>query len=109
MDINRLYEIEEWLSKKVEAICSTNETLVNLFLMLSNIEVKNVAPPLLVMASIIPPVIAIPSALQPLRIRPGAPNNFDRDQLKGQVFLNSCELYMSLTVLDFPDNQTQIH
>jgi hypothetical protein len=29
--------------------------------------------------------------------------------LKGRAFLTSCEIYTSLTALDFPDDQTQIH
>jgi hypothetical protein len=29
--------------------------------------------------------------------------------LKGQAFLTSCKIYTSLTSLDFPDDQTQIH
>jgi hypothetical protein len=37
--------------------------------------------------------------LQPSRVKPGIPSNFDRDRAQGCVFLTSCELYISLTLL----------
>jgi hypothetical protein len=40
---------------------------------------------------------------------PGTPNTFDGDRAKGHTFLTSLELYLSLTGLDFPDNQLYIH
>jgi hypothetical protein len=83
MDIDRLQEIERWLSEQAEATSSTNKTLAKLFLLLSNKEVKDITLPPLVPAPIPPPpVTTILSTSQPLQIRPGAPNNFNRDQLK---------------------------
>jgi hypothetical protein len=38
-----------------------------------------------------------------------SPDNFDGDRSKGRVFLTSCELYLSLTGLDYPDEQLCIH
>jgi hypothetical protein len=37
------------------------------------------------------------------------PDNFDGDRSKGHAFLTSCELYLSLTGLDYPDEQSRIH
>jgi hypothetical protein len=97
MDVDQLHEIEKWLSEQAH---TTNENLVKVFLMISNMEVKNFAPPSPVLAPIAPPVTTILSTSQPLWIKPGTPNNFNRDQLKGQAFLTSCELYTSLTASD---------
>jgi hypothetical protein len=44
-----------------------------------------------------------------LRIKPASPDNFDGDRSKGRAFLTSCELYLSLTGLDYPDKQSCIH
>jgi hypothetical protein len=38
-----------------------------------------------------------------------SPDNFDGDRSKGRTFLTSCELYLSLTGLDYPDEQSRIH
>jgi hypothetical protein len=38
-----------------------------------------------------------------------SPDNFDGDRSKGCAFLTSCELYLSLTGLDYPDEQSHIH
>jgi hypothetical protein len=43
------------------------------------------------------------------RIKPASPDNFDGDRSKGHTFLTSCELYLSLTGLDYPDEQAHIH
>jgi hypothetical protein len=69
---------------------------------------ERITPPLLAIAPPTPHITTIPSTLQPLQIRLAAPNNFDGDWSKGHTFLTSCELYMSLTISDFPDNKTQI-
>jgi hypothetical protein len=37
------------------------------------------------------------------------PNNFDRDQVHGQAFLTSCELYILLAASDLLDEQVHIH
>jgi hypothetical protein len=65
MDIERLQEIEKQLSEKAEAIHTINGNLAKLFLMLSNMEVENVAPPPPVPAPIAPPVTTILSTSQP--------------------------------------------
>jgi hypothetical protein len=38
-----------------------------------------------------------------------SPDNFDGNRSKGHAFLTSCELYLSLTGLDYPDEQSHIH
>jgi hypothetical protein len=43
------------------------------------------------------------------RIKPASPDNVDGDRSKGCTFLTSCELYLSLTGLDYPDEQSCIH
>jgi hypothetical protein len=43
------------------------------------------------------------------RIKPANPDNFDGDRSKGHAFLTSCELYLSLTGADYPDEQARIH
>jgi hypothetical protein len=43
------------------------------------------------------------------RIKPASPDNFDGDRSKGRTFLTSYELYLSLTGLDYPDEQSHIH
>jgi hypothetical protein len=37
------------------------------------------------------------------------PDNFNGDRSKGHTFLTSCELYLSLTGADYPDEQARIH
>jgi hypothetical protein len=37
------------------------------------------------------------------------PSNFDGDRAQGHVFLTSCELYISLSQLDFVEDQVRIH
>jgi hypothetical protein len=43
------------------------------------------------------------------RIKPANLDNFDDDRSKGRAFLTSCELYLSLTRVDYPDEQACIH
>jgi hypothetical protein len=50
MDIDRLQEVERWLSEQAEATRSTNGRLAQLFSL--NKEVKDIAPPPLVLAAI---------------------------------------------------------
>jgi hypothetical protein len=47
--------------------------------------------------------------LQPSRVKPGVPSNFDGDRVQGRAFLTSCELYILLTASDFIDKQVRIH
>jgi hypothetical protein len=44
-----------------------------------------------------------------LQIKPVSPDNFDGDRSKGHAFLTSCEIYLSLTGPDYPDEQSRIH
>jgi hypothetical protein len=46
--------------------------------------------------------------LQPSRVKPGIPSNFDGDRAQGRAFLTSCELYISFTPSDFVDEQVRI-
>ncbi|GLB45800.1 putative zinc ion binding [Lyophyllum shimeji] len=43
------------------------------------------------------------------RLRPVPPDSFDGEREKGRAFINSCDLYMSLTPDAFPDEQTRIN
>ncbi|GLB33386.1 hypothetical protein LshimejAT787_0102700 [Lyophyllum shimeji] len=43
------------------------------------------------------------------RLRPAPPDSFDGEREKGRAFINSCDLYMSLTPNAFPDEQTRIN
>jgi hypothetical protein len=84
-----------------------NKTLNGFIATIGNQEVaRNVAPP----PPVSPPHVSTPlQTLQPSRVKPGAPSHFDRDRAQGCVFLTSCELYISLTQLDFIDKQVRIH
>jgi hypothetical protein len=42
-------------------------------------------------------------------LKPVTPNDFDGDRIKGQAFLNSCQLYISLCEDQFKDEQAKIH
>jgi hypothetical protein len=83
-----------------------NETLNKFIAIMGNKEAaRNVAPPPLVS----PPVTTPLKELQPSRVGPGIPSNFDRDRAQGCAFLMSCELYISLTQSDFVKDQVCIH
>ncbi|GLB45153.1 hypothetical protein LshimejAT787_2000580 [Lyophyllum shimeji] len=43
------------------------------------------------------------------RLRPAPPDSFDGEREKGRTFINSCDLYMSLTPDAFPDEQTRVN
>jgi hypothetical protein len=47
--------------------------------------------------------------LHPPRIELASLDNFDGDRSKGHAFLTSCELYLSLTGSDYPNEQSRIH
>jgi hypothetical protein len=98
MDGCPLTEIEKWLAEQMEISRTTNENMEKPFTMISNMEVKNIAPPSPANAPSTPHVTTILSTLQPSWIRPAVPNNTDGDS-KGHIFLTSCKLYTSLTVL----------
>jgi hypothetical protein len=99
--------MEKRLNEQVEATQAINETLDKFMTIMSNIEVaKSVAPPPLVS----PLLVTTPlQALQPPRVKPGIPSNFDGDRAQGRTFLTSCELYILLTASDFVDEQVRIH
>jgi hypothetical protein len=84
-----------------------NETLNKFLAVMANQEAaRNIAPP----PPVSPPFVTTPLQVsQPSRVKPGAPSHFDRDRVQGHAFLMSCELYISLTQLDFVDEQVRIH
>ena len=43
------------------------------------------------------------------QVRPSPPDSYDGDRNKGQAFLNSCQLYLSLCSGDFATDQDRIH
>jgi hypothetical protein len=47
--------------------------------------------------------------LHSLRIKPANTDNFNGDRSKGHAFLTFCQLYLSLTGADYPDEQARIH
>jgi hypothetical protein len=99
MDEERFQQIEKRLNKQVEATRAMNETLNKFIAIMGNQEAaKNVAPP----PPVSPQLVITPlQVLQPSRVKLGIPSNFDSDRAQGHAFLTSCELYISLTALDF--------
>jgi hypothetical protein len=120
MDAERLQNLEERLREQAEATRATNELITQLFSMMRTQKVNsNVATPPSPLVSL--PSLATPtgrgvlhpsqpeSVLHSLQIKPASPDNFDGDRSKGHAFLTSCELYLSLTGSDYPDEQSCIH
>jgi hypothetical protein len=107
MDDERFQQMEKRLNEQAEATRAMNETLNKFITIMSNIEAaKVVAPP----PSVSPQLVTTPlQVLQPSRVKPGVPSNFDGDRVQGRAFLTSCELYISLTTSDFVDEQVRIH
>jgi hypothetical protein len=116
MDAEWLQNLEERLREQAEATRATNELITQLFSMMKT---QNVATPP-------SPSVSLPSlatstgrgVLHPSqprsvshspRIKPVTPDNFDGDRSKGHALLTSCELYLSLTGPDYPDEQSRIH
>jgi hypothetical protein len=99
--------MEKRLNEQAEATRAMNETLNKFLAVMANQEVaRNVAPP----PSVSPPRVTTPlQALQPSRVKPGAPSHFDGDRAQGRAFLTSCKLYISLTQSYFIDEQVRIH
>jgi hypothetical protein len=107
MDEERFQQMEKRLNEQVEATRAMNETLNKFLAVMANQEAeRNVAPPL---PASPPPVTTPLKASQPSRVKPGAPCNFDGDRVQGRAFLMSCELYISLSQVDFVEDQVQIH
>jgi hypothetical protein len=106
MDKERFQQMDKRLNKQAEATWAMNETSNKFLAVMANQEAaRNVAPP--------PPVspqfaTTTLQALHPSRVKPGIPSHFDGDRVQGRVFLTSCELYISLTQLDFIDDQVRI-
>jgi hypothetical protein len=120
MDAKQLQNLETRLSEQAEATQATNELITQLFSMMrmQNINNNVTTPP--------SPLVSLPSlpisngrsVLHPSqprgvshspRIKPVSPDNFGGDRSKGCTFLTSCELYLSLTRPDYPDEQSHIH
>jgi hypothetical protein len=112
MDTEWLQNLEERLREQAEATRATNELITQLFSMMRsrNIDDHIATPPSL---SVSLPSLSHPSqpgsVLHSSQIKPANPDNFDGDRSKGRAFLTSCELYLSLTGADFPDEQACIH
>jgi hypothetical protein len=107
MDEERFQQMEKRLNEQAEATQVMNETLNKFIAIMGNQEAaRNVAPP----PPVSPPhVTTTLQALQPFRVKPGAPNYFDGNKAQGRAFLTSYELYISLTQSDFIDEQVCIH
>jgi hypothetical protein len=107
MDKERFQQMEKRLNEQAEATQAMNKTLNKFLVVMANQEVaRNVAPP---PPASLPPVTTPLKTLQPSRVNPGAPSNFDGDRAQGCAFLTSCELYISLSQLDFVEDQVRIH
>jgi hypothetical protein len=106
MDDKRFQQMEKRLNEQVEATRAMNETLNKFIAIMSNQETeKSIAPPPLDSPLF---VTAALQALRPTRVKLGVLSNFDGDRMQGCPFLMSCELYISLTALDFVDEQMHI-
>jgi hypothetical protein len=117
IDIERLQNIEACLHKQVEATRSTNELISNLISIISALQATNITTTSSPLVSLPPPVATRGVSCIPLAwgvccipwIKPGAPDSFNGDRVKGCTFLTSLELYLFLTGSDFPDDQSHIH
>jgi hypothetical protein len=107
MDEERFQQMEKRLNEQVEATRAMNETLNKFLAVMANQEAaRNIAPP----PPVSPPHVTTPlQASQPSGVKPGVPSHFDGDRVQGRAFLTSCKLYISLTQLDFIDEQVRIH
>jgi hypothetical protein len=120
MDAEWLQNLEVRLHEQAEATQATNELITQLFSMMKTWNINdNVTTPPSPLASL--PSLATSTGrgvLHPAQprnvshppwIKLASPDNFDGDRSKGHAFLTSCELYLSLTGLDYPDEQSRIH
>jgi hypothetical protein len=105
MDEERFQQMEKRLNEQAEATQAMNETLNKFIAIMGNQEAaRNIAPP----PPVSPPhVTTTLQALQPSRVKLGVPSHFDGDRAQGRAFLTSCELYISLTQLDFVNEQVR--
>jgi hypothetical protein len=107
MDEELFQQMEKRLNEQAEATRAMNETLNKFLASMANQEAaRNVAPPPPVSPSFVTTTL---QASHPSRVKPGIPSHFDGDRAQGRAFLTSCELYISLTQLDFIDDQVRIH
>jgi hypothetical protein len=107
MDEERFQQMEKRLNEQAEATRAMNETLNKFLVVMANQEAaRNIA---VSTPASLPPVTTPLKASHPSRVNPGTPSNFDRDRVQGCVFLTSCELYISLSQLDFVEDQVHIH
>jgi hypothetical protein len=107
MDEERFQQMEKRLNEQAEATRAMNETLNKSIAIMGNQEAaRNIAPH---PPASLPPVTTPLKVLQPSRVKPGVPSNFDRDRAQGHTFLTSCGLYISLTQSDFVEDQVRIH
>jgi hypothetical protein len=99
--------MEKRLNEQAEATQAMNETLNKFIAIMGNQDAaRSIAPP----PPVSPPLITTTlQASQPSRVKLGVPSNSDGDRVQGHTFLTSCELYISLTVSDFVDEQVRIH
>src|SRR3981189_3655235 len=81
--------------------------LARLFDKFNNLELPNRTAPQQLITP--PTLIAHPAPSHKSRVKPGVPQNFNGDREGGQSFLTSCQLYISLSIDDFADEQAQIH
>src|SRR3979490_3402247 len=81
--------------------------LARLFEKFNNLELPNAPTPQRLIAP--PSLIAHPTPLHKSRVKPGVPQDFNRNHENGRSFLTSCQLYISLSLDDFADEQAQIH
>src|SRR3979490_2815129 len=107
MDAERLQNIEEGLREQVAANRSMQEMLACLFDKFNNLELPNCTAPQQLITH--PTLIAHSAPLHKSRIKPGVPQNFNGDHKGGRSFLTSCQLYISLSIDDFANEQAQIH
>jgi hypothetical protein len=107
MDEERFQQMEKRLNEQAEATRAMNKMLNKFIAIMGNQEAtRNIAPP----PPVSPPHVTTPlQASQPSRVKPGVPSHFDGDRVQGRAFLTSCKLYISLTQLDFVDEQVCIH
>jgi hypothetical protein len=99
--------MEKRLNEQAEATQAMNGTLNKFIAIMGNQEAaRNVTPP----PPVPTPLVITPlQASQPSRVKLGIPSNFDGDRVQGCAFLTSCELYISLTQLDFVKDQVHMH
>jgi Retrotransposon gag protein len=108
---DRVSKLESGLSEAREQARAQQNTLDHILQLLQGLQISGAPrdpPPA---PSAPGPAAPATSALQraSCRLKPATPNDFDGDRLKGQAFLNSCRLYISLCENQFQDDQAKIH